>query len=279
MAQYPIIKGCNRADPSTWAVNPSKYLVQGGGLFAGDWPPPSPWATSTRNGRINWILNHFDQKADEGKGRWKNNQSRMMTAEMSFYWKFNFDANGIPRGCPNFDGANKNAEHFAARRGLGHNACGKQDFKDEFGIPMPDAVELYADNGTLWMHDFVNAYTKMYQNGWPNLIDGPNSFWTHRCCIKEGVFVRSDGTLEEITLEAPNNNPLECQKLCLADEQCKYFMYMPDGTCKLSNKAKAGKSLFDSVAEGMPAKFNKPGMYAGPKACSDEQIPFCQLFQ
>ena len=56
-------------------------------------------------------------------------------------------------------------------------------------------------------------------------------------------------------------------------------MYMPDGTCKLSNKAKEGKILFDSVAEGMPAKFNKPGMYAGPKECSDEQIPFCQLFQ
>ena len=182
LAQYPIIKGCNRADPSTWAVNPSKYLVQGGGLFAGEWPPPNPWATSTRNGRINWILMHFDQKADEGKGRWKNNQSRMMTAEMSFYWKFNFDANGIPRGCPNFDGADKNAEYFATRRGLGYNTCGKQnEFKDEFGEPISDAVELYAENGTHWMKDFVDAYTKMYQNGWPNLVDGPNNFWTHKC--------------------------------------------------------------------------------------------------
>ena len=106
----------------------------------------------------------------------------MLTAEMGYYWKFQYDANGIPRGCPVFDGANKNAEYFAARRGLGYNTCGKQnEFKDEFGEPISGAVELYAENGTRWMNDFVDAYTKMYQNGWPNLVNGPNNFWTHKC--------------------------------------------------------------------------------------------------
>ena len=172
LAQYPTIKRCGE-EP-----RPTHYQVQGGGLFANEWPPPSPWANSSRNGRINWILFYENKNKTLGE----NNHSRMLTAEMGYYWKFQYDANGLPRGCPVFDGANKNAEYFAARRGLGYNTCAKQnETKDEFGEPISDAVELYAENGTRWMKDFVDAYTKMYQNGWPNLVDGPNNFWTHKC--------------------------------------------------------------------------------------------------
>ena len=177
LAQYKTIKKCGRFPRAI------RYKVQGGGLFANDWPPPSPWATSTRNGRINWIL-CYEKKNNTCA---ESNHSRMLTAEMGYYRKFHYDANGIPRGCPTFD--DKDAKYLSKKSGLGPNTCEIQDeFLDEFDVPISDAVKLYAENGTRWMKDFVDAYTKMYQNGWPNLIDGPNNFWTYKCKTSLDLF-------------------------------------------------------------------------------------------
>ena len=53
--------------------------------------------------------------------------------------------------------------------------------EDEHGLELYKAVDLYADDGDLWMHDFIDAYTKMYENGWSDLEVGPSNFWSHRC--------------------------------------------------------------------------------------------------
>ena len=51
---------------------------------------------------------------------------------------------------------------------------------DENGKPIHEAVTLYANNATIWIKDFVNAFDKMQQNGYDNLMVGPNDFWRHR---------------------------------------------------------------------------------------------------
>ena len=46
------------------------------------------------------------------------------------------------------------------------HGCKKQEAKDENGEPIYKAVELYAENATIWMKDFVSAFDKMQQNGY-----------------------------------------------------------------------------------------------------------------
>lgn len=167
---YPIFGNCNdRVQKNrTFMIQPS---------FANQvWPSKDPWCEPGRPGRLFWLLT-----VDNGTaaGERKTEHTKMISADMGYAWKFHFDENGLPRGCNAFK--HDDPAWYAPRFSAGMNDCPKQDLLDEHGIPLYDAVVMYGENATLWMHDFVEAYIKMQQNGWTKLTQGPSKFWSHKC--------------------------------------------------------------------------------------------------
>ena len=166
------------ADPN--AVDSCKFQVQPT-VFTNSWPAEDPWATKDRNGLISWILVYFTKAKEKGA----SNHSRMLTCEMGYFWNFTFTGEGLPTGCNVFKGTTsykvRDAAWYRDHRSIGYNDCNKQMMPDEHGLELHKAVDLYADDGDTWIKDFVDAYTKMYENGWSNLEVGSSNFWTHRC--------------------------------------------------------------------------------------------------
>ena len=111
-----------------------------------------------------------------------NSQSRYLSSEIGYHLKFHFDENGLPQGCTAFEGERN--EKWYRDNGWrlygGSHGCPLQDYKDEHGIPMHEAVELYGQDGDLWINDFIRAFGKMQQNGNYGLQVGPSLNWAHR---------------------------------------------------------------------------------------------------
>ena len=99
-------------------------------------------------------------------------------------------------------------------------------------------------------------------------------------CIKQGLGISSGAIFHDSVLDEAKRNPLECQKLCAANDQCQSFMYRPDGTCFLT-KAIEGleedglipSTRYNTKAYGYYS--TKGHWYAGPKSCPAEQAQFC----
>ena len=148
-------------DPCKFQVTPT--------TFTNSWPAKNPWAEPGRNGLISWILLYFTKAKERGA----TNHSRMLTCEMGYYWNFTFTGEGLPIGCGVFKQTTshkvRDADWYGSHRSIGFNDCPKQTITDEHGLELHKAVDLYADNGDIWMSDFIDAYTKMYENGWSSL--------------------------------------------------------------------------------------------------------------
>ena len=114
--------------------------------------------------------------------------SRYLSSEVGYHLKFHFSKNGVPRGCKAFRNKQadwyKNAGKFLGEPGT--HGCPLQDHPDEYGEPMHKGVKLYADDGDLWIKDFVLAFDKMQQNGYLDkqgnldLVLGPDNFWSNK---------------------------------------------------------------------------------------------------
>ena len=116
----------------------------------------------------------------------RSGKTRFLSSEVGYHLKFDFGANGLPRGCPAFDDPTKDMKWYTENHGIakpGTHGCPLQDHPDENGEPIHKAVELYANDGDVWIKDFVLAYDKMQQNGNWGLELGPNIFWRHRTSV------------------------------------------------------------------------------------------------
>ena len=96
------------------------------------------------------------------------------------------------------------------------NAKGKRS-----GKPTYKTVEEYATNLDTWLHDFVNVWAKMSQNGNSDLIDGPKDIFTSRCCIHSSVKYNNGITLNNFKA----SNALDCQAQCKDTNGCNWFVY------------------------------------------------------
>ena len=54
-----------------------------------------------------------------------------------------------------------------------------QDTDDGTGQEMWETVEEYADSNEAWIAEFVIAFDILQNNGYDNLEQGPQGFWTH----------------------------------------------------------------------------------------------------
>ena len=81
-------------------------------------------------------------------------------------------------------------------------------------------------------------------------------------------------------LDEANRNPLECQKLCAANDQCVTFMYNPEGKCYLTT-AGEGVDEYSIPATHYNIKNYTPTVghwYSGPRSCPADQAQFCDYF-
>ena len=113
-----------------------------------------------------------------------SNRARFTSSEIGYYYDFDFDDNGLPTGCPVFEG-NRDEEWYRGQRsimqGLEDHGCGLQKAKDEQNKPIYKSVQKYANDPELWLEDFVDAFDQMQQNGYTKLETSNNNFWSHRC--------------------------------------------------------------------------------------------------
>ena len=108
---------------------------------------------------------------------WMDNQERGLGPDTGFYFKWNIDSDGKPRGCPGFPSGWKDG-HFRHHAWL-EPRCPKQDADDGTGQELWKTVEDFADDNELWMREFVASFEKMQTNGYSQLDQGPTGFWKH----------------------------------------------------------------------------------------------------
>ena len=163
--------------------------------FCINWPCPDPWSSKNEPGELGWFLMRTFKKEgkcerfeyeDPNNKKWCKGgvNSRYLSSEVGYNLKFYFDENGLPRGCDLFEDPTKTREWYGKQNKEdilggepGVHGCDLQDYPDEYGKPMHEAVKLYAEDGDLWIKDFVLAFDKMQQNGNTDLVLGPNNFW------------------------------------------------------------------------------------------------------
>ena len=108
---------------------------------------------------------------------WMDNEERGLGPDTGFYFKWNIDSDGKPRGCPGFPSGWKDAQ-FRHHAWL-QPKCPKQDADDGTGQELWKTVENFADDNELWMSEFVASFEKMQTNGYAQLDQGPTKFWKH----------------------------------------------------------------------------------------------------
>ena len=137
--------------------------------------------------------------------------------------------------------------------------------KDENNQEMYKSVEEYASNQELWIDDFLRAWSKMQNNGYDKLEDGPIGYWSHRCCFfREISFSGNDlenGDFFEIS------DALECQKMCQETEKCQWFSYQTEHKrCMLKS------SRPTNISNGPLDEFS------GPAHCPTDEN-FCDAYR
>ena len=108
---------------------------------------------------------------------WMDNEERGLGPDTGFYFKWNIDSDGKPRGCPGFPSGWKDG-HFR-HHGWLEPRCPKQDADDGTGQELWKTVEDFADDNELWTREFVASFEKMQTNGYSQLDQGPTGFWKH----------------------------------------------------------------------------------------------------
>ena len=110
------------------------------------------------------------------------NKERYLGPDMGFYFKWDLSDDGLPRGCPGFvnkkTGEDMTDEDFQ-KKGMVIPDCPMQDTDDGTGQEMWETVEEYADSNEAWIAEFVIAFDILQNNGYDNLEQGPQGFWTH----------------------------------------------------------------------------------------------------
>ena len=97
-----------------------------------------------------------------------------INSEMGLYFDFEVTDDGIPYGCPNFDGFNTEswkANHhiWSVKPGVGRSDpdCPLQTLAvPEGSTPLHQIVEEYAEDQDAWIRDFIPALEKMLANGY-----------------------------------------------------------------------------------------------------------------
>ena len=106
----------------------------------------------------------------------------MISPDMGLYYDFGTDENGRPAGCTGMDeklwldNGNKN-------RMSGEVACKMNKTPTPDGKTISEVMELYAEDQTTWINDFVSVYDKMLENGVPkeSLNDVPTAWFNAYC--------------------------------------------------------------------------------------------------
>ena len=110
-----------------------------------------------------------------------DNKERYLGPDMGFYFKWQINGQGLPRGCPGFEdrrGRGMSDRDFR-KKGMVIPDCPKQDADDGTGQELWKTVEEFADSQETWIKEFVAAFEKMQSNGYKSLDQGPTGFWTH----------------------------------------------------------------------------------------------------
>jgi hypothetical protein len=137
-------------------------------------------ADPTSGGSGPRTANQTDGNVDRGCERYRFISGRdeiAMNCEIGLYLDFNVEENGSPSGCAGL-------EHFAAAMGdpcqivwskepgtnrKGEPGCSRQGYAEPTGSqPVSEFMELYANNQTAWINDYILAHEKMVRNGYPN---------------------------------------------------------------------------------------------------------------
>lgn len=186
---------------------------------------------------------------------------RHLASDVGFYYKFDFNWDGIPIGCPGFKSVKDNNRWgwYYADRAPEPPMCPKQTMKeglDSKGEPAGkeiwQTVEEYADDIHVWLKDFVSTWKKMSQNGNQNLIEGPKNLFTSRCCLHSEIKYEASGS--KILKSMKKDNTLACQKACRFQSGCRWFTYNTvTNACKLMNgKPKKVKAAANNWLAGPP---------------------------
>ena len=131
-----------------------------------------------------------------------------LNCELGLYLNFTVN-NGIISGCPGFEDFNaemqRNNSYFAVSREyaggpFGEPRCGKQFLSEPAGsTPTYQIMEMYANNQSTWINDFIPTMEKMMRNGYSA---GLNNAPDHNANVFCPIPVPTD----------PNDNTLCYQK-------------------------------------------------------------------
>ena len=181
------------------------------------------------------------------------------------------------------------------------HGCKKQEAKDENGEPIYKAVELYAENATIWMKDFVSAFDKMQQNGYDknDLIVSNSNPWSHRCCIQTGInLIGTDSMKKEKAVfyksraydvvkgkgHEAAKSAIACQNFCQSQPECLSFLYRTqNGKSKAACRLRKETGDYLKHDDGTPADYfqgtqNAHNFMVGPKECPEEERE-CDMFE
>ena len=193
------------------------------------------------------------------------NRIRHLSSDVGWYFGFDFDKDGFPIGCPQFDQiakswmsvGYKNALWSYDMKGkyiqdgefLEPSDCPKQKMKDEHGMEMYKTVEMYAESNELWVEDFGKAWVKMSKNKNSGLVSGPTNFWSHRCCIEKGIVYSG----EDLEVLQNIETVLACQEACKSLDGCKWFAYNDTNkNCRLKSDKAIGETSSTKNYGGPP---------------------------
>ena len=92
----------------------------------------------------------------------------MINPDMGLYLNFDTDENGRPAGCTGLN--NEEWPALTKRKKFrmsGEVECELNQTPTQDGTTVSEVMELYADDQTAWINDFVKVYDKMMENGVP----------------------------------------------------------------------------------------------------------------
>ena len=109
------------------------------------------------------------------------NDETAVQSDMGFYFHFERDEDGMPRGCPNFESETWLNGGDGSKGGKYRGVdCGLEAYAPD-GEPLHQIVEEMADSNENLMKDFAPAMEKMINNGYQadSLDEVPAEWWSH----------------------------------------------------------------------------------------------------